>query len=113
MRPGPNGGMLQIGGSPGNPGGGRPPSAIRGVCRQSFAARIPIMEQIADSDSHDAADRLKAIDILGKYGLDARTQMGTDEVREKLRATVQIIRSELGTDLAEMLVSRIRPVWTT
>lgn len=41
-------GKLQIGGTPGNPGGGRPPSVIRERCRGSFDARIPLLEQFAD-----------------------------------------------------------------
>ena len=53
MRPGPNGGMLQNGGTPGNPGGGRPPSDIRARCRGSFEQRIPILEQIADGEASE------------------------------------------------------------
>ncbi len=79
-------GALRPGGKPGNNGGpGPPPSAIRAYCRGSFAQRIPVLEQIADGQLMDMTvshkgkitevrvkaelkDRVKAIDVLAKYG---------------------------------------------
>lgn len=79
-----HGGALRYGGT--NAGGpGRPPSALRATCRASFAARIKILEDIADGEpivklrgpdgettiglgSASPADRIRAIDTLGKYG---------------------------------------------
>lgn len=82
--PQPHGGTLQVG-NPGNSGGiGRPTPQIRARCRGSFLHRIPILEQIADGTLTETVDsptgpqnvlvpsplaeRLKAIDMLGKYG---------------------------------------------
>jgi hypothetical protein len=113
----PNGkGALYAGGVPGNRGNrhavGPPASVIRERCRGSFDQRVPILEQIADgSFQADPSDRLKAVDILGKYGLDARTQMGVDEVKERLRATLTILREELGPAVAERIIQRIRGEW--
>jgi hypothetical protein len=42
-----------LGGNYGNPGGGRPPSAIRLRCRGSFEERIPVLEQIADGEASE------------------------------------------------------------
>jgi hypothetical protein len=79
---GKNGGTLLVG-NPGNAGGlGATPSAIRLLCRKSFAERVPILEQIADGlltqdvptkDGPVAVgpslrDRAHAIALLGKYG---------------------------------------------
>lgn len=102
-------GLLQIG-NPGNAGGGRPASQIRERCRGSFERRIPVLEQIADGKGDDS-DRLKAVDLLGKYGLDSRTQLGISEIKERLRATVAIIREELGPEVAEPIIARIKGEW--
>lgn len=67
----PNGqGALLAGGKPGNKGGtGPPPSAIRAYCRGSFAVRIPILEDIAAGEyKATPRDRIKAMDVLAKYG---------------------------------------------
>jgi hypothetical protein len=54
-----------------NKGGtGRPPSVIREKLRGSFDKRVKVLEQIADGKlAASVADRLKAIDLLAKYGL--------------------------------------------
>jgi hypothetical protein len=68
MRRTPNGGLLRSGGT--NRGGtGRPPSVIREQLRGSVAERVKILEAIADDADAPFADRMKAIDILAKYGL--------------------------------------------
>jgi hypothetical protein len=70
MRPQSHGGALLPGGQPGNRGGsGAPPSAIRSRCRESFLSRIAIAERIADDESQDARDRLKALELLARLGL--------------------------------------------
>ena len=62
-------GALLTGGKPGNRGGpGRPPSAIRKKCQDSFEERVPILESIADNDEARDPDRIKAVEVLGKYG---------------------------------------------
>jgi hypothetical protein len=63
-----NGGLLRSGGT--NKGGsGRPPSAIRERLRGSFEDRVRVLEEIADDTDAPMSDRMKAIDILAKYGL--------------------------------------------
>jgi hypothetical protein len=91
-------------GAPANPvaGTGRPPSAIREQLRGSFSERVKILEKIADgivtlrlvgcceecghegepltADEIKAAlpqiaDRIKAIDMLAKYGLGTRQEV--------------------------------------
>ena len=66
-----HGGALRRGGT--NRGGpGRPPSAIREQLRGSFEQRIRVLEDIADGKEYSAADRLRAVDLLGKFGLGQR-----------------------------------------
>ena len=62
-----NGGLL-LSGNPGNSGGGRPKSEVRAACADGFDKRIPLLQAIADNDTLNPAERLKALDLLGKYG---------------------------------------------
>ena len=72
----PHGGALLSGGVPGHRGGaGRPPSVIRERCRGSFAERLTVLEEIADDSEVPIRDRLKAIDLLGKYGLGTQREL--------------------------------------
>ena len=71
-----HGGALRSGGKPGNRGGtGRPPSVIRERCRGSFEDRIVVLEEIADDAKTSAGDRIRALDLLGKYGLGTQQQI--------------------------------------
>ena len=74
-RPSPRSGQtLPLGNHPGNTGGkkgrsGRPPSPIRDACRQSFDKRIQKLEHIIDDAKSRDADKIRARDLLGKYGI--------------------------------------------
>jgi hypothetical protein len=73
-----HGGALRYGGT--NKGGtGRPASAIRAACRNAFEESIPAIEAIANDPEASTADRLKAMDMLGKYGLGSRTDITSDD----------------------------------
>ena len=60
---------------PGAPNAGRPPSVIRERCRGSFEDRIAVLEEIADDAKTSAGDRIRALDLLGKYGLGTQQQI--------------------------------------
>lgn len=80
LQPQPHGGALLDGGVHGHRGaGGRPPSAIRQHCRGSFDQRVAVLEKIADDDRATVTDRLRAIDMLGKYGLGTRFDITSDD----------------------------------
>ena len=72
----------------GAPNAGRPPDAIRRICREGFADRIPALVAIANGEAIQSEtvqiegkpdelrtvyptpeQRMKAIDMLAKYGL--------------------------------------------
>lgn len=85
--PQPHGGALKPGGTKGHRGGGgRPPSIIREKCRTAFWKQLKLLEQIAEGEaleivkdatgretemrkSAPISERLKAVDLMAKYGL--------------------------------------------
>jgi hypothetical protein len=89
-------GALLSGGVPGHKGGGgRPPSEVRARCLGSFAERVAVLEEIADSKDSSPADRRAAVDTLGKYaGLLKVEHTGADDT--PLRFTL-----DLGTSLSD------------
>jgi hypothetical protein len=86
--PGRNGGTLRRGGNK-TPGPGRPPSVIREHAREGFADLIPSLKRIAGDKETSTTDRLRAIDLLGKYGLGTTVTETDTEGRD---VTVRVIR---------------------
>ena len=105
--------MLRYGSQPGqNLGGaGQPPSEVRARLRGSAAERIATLEEIADSPASSNADRVRAIDLLLRYGLGQLREISTEDVRDKLAQTVALVRAELPRDQAEPLLERMREIW--
>jgi hypothetical protein len=60
--------------------------------------------------SASVGDRVKAIDVMGKYGLGALKEISAEHVRDRLRQTIDIIRDEV-PEMAEALLARLAPVW--
>lgn len=56
-------------------GPGRPADAIRAAMRGSLESRLSVLEQIIDSAMHDPGDRIRAIDVLAKYGLGTKDEL--------------------------------------
>ena len=50
------------------------PSVIRAACRAEFYAQLATLRDIADDDENKPADRIKAIEALGRFGLGAADQ---------------------------------------
>jgi hypothetical protein len=108
-----HGGALLTGGVRGHAGGpGRPPSALRERLRGSFAQRVAVLETIADDPGADSQDRIRAVDVLAKYGLGTLREVSADEVRERLRATIHILRRELPSGVASHVINLLQGVWT-
>ena len=106
-----HGGALRVG-NPGNRGGpGRPPSALRARLRGSLDERVGVLEQIADDESASHRDRIKAVDVLARYGLGTVREITIEDVREKLRITLELLRDELDEDEADHLITRLRDIW--
>lgn len=107
--PGTRGGTLRRG-NPGNKGGrGRAPSEIRAACREKFDKLLPKLDRIARAKTSKDSDKVRAIDVLGKYGMDQSVSLV--DVKACLRQTTEEIREFLPPDQAEVLLGRIRPIW--
>jgi len=114
LTPQPHGGALYAGGIPGHIGaGGRPRSVLRQRLRGSFEDRIRVLEEIADDTSADCQDRIRGLDVLAKYGLGTVKEVSVDEVRERVRRTVEVIRNELPENLTTHVINLLRDIWTT
>ena len=108
-----HGGAVYSGGVPGHRGGpGRPPSALRERLRGSFEDRVSVLEAIADDEEADPQDRIRAVDVLGKYGLGTLREISVERVRDRLRDTLQVLREELPPEQAAHIINRLREVWS-
>ncbi len=109
----PHGGAILGGGLPGHVGGGgRPSSVLRERLRGSFQDRVKVLEEIADDSKADPQDRIRAIDVLARYGLGVTRELSVDEVRDRLRETVALIRRVLPPEQATEILTLLREVWT-
>ena len=107
-----HGGALLAGGQLGNRGGpGKPPSVLRERLRGSLDERVVVLEEIADDETAAHRDRIRAVDTLAKYGLGAIREITIEDVREKLRITLELLRDELDEDEADRLIGRLRGIW--
>ncbi|KKK90975.1 hypothetical protein LCGC14_2717600 [marine sediment metagenome] len=88
-----HGGSLLSGGTPGNKGGGRTASELRGLMRRPLAKLLPVVERIAEAtDTQEvtcpecdhkhqvtswlkASDKLKAVDLLARYGIGTQQEV--------------------------------------
>ena len=134
MRPQPHGGALRVGGT--NRGGpGRPPNEIRQALREAFANRLPVLTGFADGAvtiplrstcpkcGHepdeaesvpvipDGDQRLKAMDLLAKYGLGTTKEISVDDVRGRLERTYEAMIEEMPTEMFERVSDRMRDIW--
>ncbi len=77
-----HGGSLRNGGT--NKGGpGRPPSKVRQRCRDSFEDRLPFLEGVVDDDEERMSERLKAHEMLGRFGGVDKVALTVDEQPEQ------------------------------
>lgn len=62
----------------GAPNAGRPPDVVRRACREAFADRVTMLAELADTGTPDV--RLKALDMLGRYGLGTSFSLDTADI---------------------------------
>lgn len=70
-----------------------------------------MLATIADAEGLDPANRIRAIDVMAKYGLGQLREASVDDVRDRLRQTIGILREELDETTANHLIGRLAEVW--
>ena len=105
-----HGGALRHG-NPGSWSGGRPPSKVRELCRQKFEERIPVLTAIADNELEASAERIRAIDALGRYGVGSVREVSVDDVRTRLARMLEVIRAQLPPEDADRVIAALKPIW--
>jgi len=73
---------------------------------------VQVLEAIADDPQADPQDRIRAIDVLAKYGLGTLRELSVDEVRDRLRETITIIGQALPPQQRGAVLAQLREVWT-
>ncbi len=126
-----HGGALLAGGKPGHKGGsGRPRSLIRerlsGVLdehgvntlteiltapRETVVTCAECGHTMKVRPPSSDADRIRATDVAGKYGVGTLREISTDEVRERLGQTLDLIDQTLQPEDATRLRNLLREVW--
>lgn len=61
--------------------------------------------------SASVKDRLTALDFGAKYGVGALKEVSVEDVRERVRQTLDVIRGALSADKADAIIADIRPLW--
>lgn len=109
----PHGGALLTGGVPGNRGGGRQPAILRELLRDATYERVDLLRQVADGKIKEASvtDRLRAMEILAKYGLGTLKEVSVENVRERVANTLDVIREHCSPEQATSIITALRPVW--
>jgi hypothetical protein len=105
-----HGGALNSGGTPGNKGGaGRPPSAIRAQMREHLDSKV-LKKVMTEFETGDL-DTLDVADFLAKYGLGTMKEVSVENVRERLRLTLEVLRRELSAAELRAIIPQIEGVW--
>lgn len=71
---------------------------------------LPIRIQVEVSAT--VKERLAAFDMLLRFGVGTLKEVSTESVRERVAATLAVIRTECPQDVAERIITALRPVWT-
>ncbi len=79
--------------------------------RLAAAQRVPVLEAIADDPEAAAGDRIRAVDTLAKHGLGQMVEIGMDDVRGRLRATLVLLRETLSEDAFDALLPQLEAIW--
>lgn len=61
--------------------------------------------------SASVKDRIAALDQMAKYAIGTLKEVSVENVRDRMRATMAVIRENTSPELAARLASLIRPLW--
>ncbi len=106
-----HGGALNRGGTPGNRGGpGRPPSRLRAICRRMAGTRLQVLGQISSKKSKSKdSDKIKAIDVLLKYGMDRSISIA--DLRVALHEMSELAYEMFPKDQADAFLAACGPIY--
>jgi hypothetical protein len=114
----PHGGAIYRGGVPGNKGG-RPPSVLRDALRRDLASLLPMLRRIASGRAPrkgdpvpSMADRLKAVEVMARYGIGAVVELSAEHVQDRLHRTLDAIVRALPAEQADPLIRELKAIWT-
>jgi len=67
--------------------------------------------QIEVTMSATPGDRLRALDLAGKYGVGTVHEVSIENVRERMRSTLAAITRHVTTEQLEKILTDIKPLW--
>jgi hypothetical protein len=79
--------------------------------REAFATRVGMVEAIADNTTLTASERLRALDLMARYGLGTTRDVSIEDVKDRLVATIAAIRRIAPPLVAEKLIDDLRRTW--
>lgn len=109
----PHGGAIRRGGKRGNKGGrGALKSRVRQSATREFGRRIGMLADFADDAKLGVDERLRAIDLLGKYGpgtqRDVAQFLDLDRAAELVRSLAARVQAHV---MDEAVLARIHEDW--
>jgi len=105
-----HGGAILNGSQPGHKGGsGRPPSEIRAAMRKHLD--LEVLDDVLKKRKAGELDTLDVAEFLAKYGLGTMKEVTVENVRERLRLTLEVLRRELTAPQLRIIIPQIEGVW--
>ena len=74
--------------------------------RESATVEIEVLQSASNRD------RIGALELAAKYGLGQLKEVSTENVRERVKETLEVIRQLCPEDVAARVIQALRPVWT-
>ena len=79
--------------------------------REAFASRVGLVEAIADNAALTPSERLRALDLMARYGLGTTRDVSIEDVQDRLVATIAAIRRIAPQSEADRLIDELRRTW--
>lgn len=109
--PQPNGRGAIWQGAPANPvaGPGRPANAVKRTMRDHLD--MEVLAKLMDDWRRDGENTLDIANFLAKYSLGDKTEMVSDDVKDLLQATINLVMSRRSWDNPNELVDLMEEIW--
>lgn len=90
------------------------PHVICSACSGPVAAKDTVdafFLMVPAKQTASVKDRIAALDQMARYGLGTLKEVSVENVRERVAATLGVIRAQCSPEQAESIVNALRPVW--